>query len=161
MPNAQNGAKLLVSTLEGRDYLAILPFNSQPVWARKDLLIEKDRATASSIIDSFFPNGGTALYDSINEAFQYLLDNPRSDKISAIVVLTDGADTDSHMGLEELLRRITSDNEKKSIRVFTIGYGSDAKKDILKKIADSTQAKFYEGTPQNIQTVFKEISTFF
>ena len=53
------------------------------------------------------------------------------------------------------------DNERNTIRVFTIGYGKDAVKDVLKSIADATQAKFYEGNPENIQSVFREISTFF
>jgi len=37
----------------------------------------------------------------------------------------------------------------------------DARKDILAQIATATQAKSYEGTPQNIVGVFKDISTFF
>jgi Ca-activated chloride channel family protein len=53
------------------------------------------------------------------------------------------------------------DSERNTIRVFTIAYGKDAVKEVLKSIADATQAKFYEGTPENIASVFKEISTFF
>ena len=45
--------------------------------------------------------------------------------------------------------------------VFTIAYGKDASKDILGQIAQTTQAKSYEGTPENIVGVFKDISTFF
>jgi Ca-activated chloride channel family protein len=161
MPNAQSGAKQLVSMLDGKDYLSVLPFNSQPAWAGKDLLMSKDRDSATRLIESFFPGGDTALYDSINEAYQYLLQNPKGGKISAIVVLTDGADTKSQTSLEYLLDEIRFDNESKTIRVFTIGYGPDAKRDVLEAIANATQAKFYAGTPENIQSVFKEISTFF
>lgn len=77
------------------------------------------------------------------------------------MVLTDGADTKSQIALEDLLDQIRFDNEGKTIRVFTIGYGPDARKDVLEAIADATQAKFYAGTPENIRSVFKEISTFF
>ena len=76
-----------------------------------------------------------------------------------MVVLTDGADTESKMKLEELMPRIRFDGEAHTIRVFTIAYGGDARKDILKQIADATQAKSYEGTPQNIVGVFRDIST--
>lgn len=162
MPNAQNGAKQLINILGEKDYLSILAFNTSYGWSGKDLLMEKDRQTALGTIQGFFPAGGTALYDSISSAYQYMLENPKEGKISAIVVLTDGADTDSHyVTLEKLLEQIRFDNEKKTIRVFTIAYGADAKGDILKSIADATQAKSYKGTPENIQTVFKEISTFF
>ena len=161
MPGAKTGAKQLIAMLDDRDYLSILPFNFRPSWEGKDLLIQKERESAARTIDFFFPTGGTALYDSIDQAYRYLLDHPKSDKISAIVVLTDGADTDSKTSLQELLGKMHFDNERNAIRVFTIGYGSDAVKDVLKSIADATQAKFYEGTTENIQSVFREISTFF
>jgi Ca-activated chloride channel family protein len=45
--------------------------------------------------------------------------------------------------------------------VFTIGYGREANQDVLRAIADATQARFYAGTPANIRTVFRDISTFF
>ena len=161
MPNAKLGAKQLIAILDSKDFLSILPFSDQPSWAAKDLQIDRDRESAARIVDSLFPSGETALYDSIAQAYLSLLDNPKGDKISAIVVLTDGADTTSKMPFEELLRKIRFNSEKNAVRVFTIAYGKDASKDILKSIADATQAKFYEGTPENIESVFKEISTFF
>ena len=77
------------------------------------------------------------------------------------MVLTDGADTESKMHLNDLMQRIQYDGETQTIHVFTIAYGKDAKKDILRQIAEATQAKSYDGTPKNIVEVFKDISTFF
>jgi len=97
-------------------------------------------------------------------AYQHLLAQnaeSSSDSILSIVVLTDGEDTESKMHLNDLMDRIRFDGERHNIHVFTIAYGKDAKKDILNQIAQSTQAKFYEGTPENIVGVFKDISTFF
>jgi len=65
------------------------------------------------------------------------------------------------MKLEQLMERIKFNGETRAIHIFTIAYGKDARKDILQKIADATQAKFYVGTPQNIVEVFRDISTFF
>ncbi|HMG33865.1 MAG TPA: VWA domain-containing protein [Blastocatellia bacterium] len=161
MSNAKLGAKEMISLLDPRDYLSILPFSSQPIWASKDLRLDKSRDAALSQIESFFPDGGTALYDSISTAYQQLIDNPRNDSISAIVVLTDGADTNSKSTLDQLIRSLRSQSEVNAIRVFTIGYGKDAVKEVLRSIADATQAKFYEGSPENIRSVFREISTFF
>ena len=56
---------------------------------------------------------------------------------------------------------LRSDAESRNIRIYTIAYGSDAKRDVLTEIANATQGKAYEGTPQNIVVVFREISTFF
>jgi Ca-activated chloride channel homolog len=76
-------------------------------------------------------------------------------------VLSDGADRDSSLRLETLLPRIRFDSENRAIRVYTIGYGSDARTDVLEKIAEVTQGRYYAGKPENIRDVFKEISTFF
>jgi hypothetical protein len=65
------------------------------------------------------------------------------------------------MKLKELMDRIRYNGETRAIHVFTIAYGRDARKDVLQQIAEATQAKFYEGTPQNIVEVFRDISTFF
>ncbi len=59
------------------------------------------------------------------------------------------------------MKWIHYNGEKREIQCFTMAYGTSAKKDILKQIAETTQAKTYEGTPQNIVEVFKDISTFF
>jgi Ca-activated chloride channel family protein len=162
--NAREGAKQLVSLLADGDRLSLLPFNSQYSWASQNLLIKTGRDELSKTIDSLFAQRGTALYDSIDAAYQYLLDQSRggnADNIYSVVVLTDGEDTESKMHLNELMDRIHYDGETRTIHVFTIAYGKDAKKSILAQIAEATQAKAYEGTPQNIVGVFKDISTFF
>ena len=162
--NAREGAKQLVNLLSDGDRLSLLPFNSRLNWASQNLLIKTGRDQLSRTIGSLFAQGGTALYDSIDAGYQYLLTQNRpgeSDSILSVVVLTDGEDTESKMHLNELMDRIRYDGETHTIHVFTIAYGKDARKDILKQIADATQAKSYEGTPENIVGVFKDISTFF
>jgi Ca-activated chloride channel homolog len=162
--NAREGAKQLVNLLSDSDRLSLLPFNSKMNWTGQDIPIKTGRTQLTQKIDSFFAEGGTALYDSIDTAYQYLLDQSKtsdSDTILSVVVLTDGADTDSKMQLSVLMDRIKFDGETHKIHVFTIAYGKDAKKDVLGQIAATTQAKTYEGTPKNIVDVFKDISTFF
>jgi Ca-activated chloride channel homolog len=162
--NAREGARQLVSLLSDGDRLSLLPFNSKISWASQNVLIRTGRDDLSRTIDSLFAQDGTALYDSIDTAYQYLLTQNRenaSDSILSVVVLTDGEDTESKMHLNQLMDQIRYDGETHNIHVFTIAYGKDAKKDILDQIATATQAKSYEGTPQNIVGVFKDISTFF
>jgi len=162
--NAREGARQLVNLLSEGDRLSLLPFNDKPGWASQNVLIKNGRDDLSRTISSLFAQGGTALYDSIDTAYQYLLSQNRggeADSILSVVVLTDGADTESKMQLHELMDRIRFDGERHNIHVFTIAYGNDAKKDILSQIAQATQAKSYEGTPENIVGVFKDISTFF
>jgi Ca-activated chloride channel family protein len=162
MQSAKQGAKQLVQLLDDGDTFSFLPFNNELHWAQQDAGVKDQRPRLQEQIDSLFAAGGTALYDSIDAAYQHLaaVKNPDA-KIQAVVVLTDGEDTESKMKLNELMERIKYNGENRAIHVFTIAYGREARKDILQQIADATQAKFYEGTPQNIVEVFRDISTFF
>lgn len=162
MQNAKQGAKQLVQLLDDRDTFSFLPFSSELHWSQQDSSVKDGREESLKQIDSLFAEGGTALYDSIEAAYQHLAAaGSGGSKIEAVVVLTDGADTESKMKFDELMERIKYNGETRAIHVFTIAYGHDARKDVLQKIADATQAKFYEGTPQNIVDVFRDISTFF
>jgi len=162
MVNAKAGAKQLVQLLDDSDTFSFLPFSSQMNWAGQDVPVKQGRDQLLRQIDSIFASGGTALYDSIDAAYQWIAAGSNPDaRIQSVVVLTDGADTASRMSLSQLMEDIRYNGETRPIHVFTIAYGRDARKDILKQIADATQANFYEGTPQNIQDVFRDISTFF
>ncbi|MEO5916842.1 MAG: substrate-binding and VWA domain-containing protein [Luteolibacter sp.] len=158
---AKEGARSLISMLGSEDTLSILPFNNTVNWAMQDQVMSSQRSQATTTVNSFFADGGTALYDAILTAHRDMKAKPTPDKISALVVLTDGADTNSKAKLDQVLRELEADQEGGGIRVFTIGYGKDAQAEVLEKIANTTRAKFYRGTTENIEAVFKEISTFF
>jgi Ca-activated chloride channel family protein len=167
MTNAKLGAHQLIDILNDDDSFSLLSFSDKPVWVEKGAKLDKNRAEAHKQIDSLFPAGETALYDSIAQAYQHIQEAPQASTIQAIVVLTDGEDNKSKLKLEELLDKIKIDYEKKPVRVFTIAYGSGTDKSnlpdvtVLKKIADATQAKSYEGKPETIRNVLKDIATFF
>ncbi|AXC14810.1 hypothetical protein ACPOL_5562 [Acidisarcina polymorpha] len=160
MPNAKAGAKQLVSLLSDKDEFSLISFNDVPSWATTDQALASSRRPSLEAVDSLFPGGETALYDSIDQAYTHLQRRP-ADHIRAIIVLTDGADNKSAVTLSELLSRIHADPEAHTIRIYTIAYGHDAKRDVLGEIANATQGKAYDGTPQNVVEVFRDISTFF
>jgi len=163
MENARAAALQLVDQLGDDDQFSLLPFSGTAEWALQRVAIKAGRNQAKEKISALYPHDGTALYDAISTAYAAHLasQDQDSERISAIVVLTDGEDKDSKLALDDLLKQIKFDNERHTIRIFTIAYGDDAKKDILTQIADATQAKFYAGNQQNIRQVLREISTFF
>jgi Ca-activated chloride channel homolog len=161
--SARPGAQELIRMLNDRDTFRMVPFNDRVYGNAPARPMGEIRQRALSDAGGLMADGGTALYDAIAIAYreQAAKAAQNADRIGAIVVLTDGKDTHSKLKLDQLLAEIGYDSEKRTIRVFTIGYGREAQKDVLKKIADATQAKFYEGKPENIREVFKDISTFF
>jgi Ca-activated chloride channel family protein len=158
---ARTGAEQLVSLLGDEDVFGLLPFNAQLQGDGSGLALKGSRQQALGQVRTLFADGGTALYDAIDKAYASLAARAGDGRIAAIVVLTDGADTNSRLPLDQLLAHLAAKHEGGGIRVFTIGYGKDANKEVLKRIADATQAAFYAGTTDNIITVFRDISTFF
>jgi len=163
MENAQAGADEFLKLIDPADSFSFLTFNASPAWVIQGVPLGPSLPQVSQALHGVFPDGGTALYDAIALAYDQKLAEVRKDpgKIAAIVVLTDGADTDSTLSLRDLVKKISAGGEAQGVRVFTIGYGKEARKDVLKSIADATQARYYEGTTSNIRTVFRDISTFF
>jgi len=164
MANAKGGARQLIEMLGDEDSFSFLPFNDNAtLWVMRNEKVGQKRDEANRQIGSLFANGGTALYDAIIEGHRHIAETDATDRINAIVVLSDGADRDSKQKLEKVISVIAADAESASggVRVFTIGYGSGALADVLGRIADASRGKYYEGTPENIEKIFKEISTFF
>lgn len=163
MPNAREGALQLLTMLHDHDSFSLLPFSDRPTWVLEGSEVGKSRDEARQRISGLFPEGGTALYDAIAAAYEHQvkIEGRERDRIRAIVVLTDGDDTRSQIKLGDLRNRLEADRESVGVRVFTIGYGAEANRGELEAIAEASQARFFEGTPQNIREVFLEISTFF
>jgi Ca-activated chloride channel family protein len=163
LSNAKAGANQLVSMLGERDKLSLLAFSSQSTWLCKDAGLDRSgRASVTEMIKDLLPEGETALFDSIEQAYQYLQEKPEPDKISAVVVLTDGEDNKSRIkDVAALLKVLQFDPEKRPVRVFTIAYGKDANFKILQTISEATHGKAYRSDPSTIRIVFKDIATFF
>ncbi len=162
MENAKDGALQLLKMLGEKDHFSMIAFSTSPQMMVKKSEVGPQREQLASRISGLYADGGTALYDAVLEAHQFLEREDEPGKITAIVVLSDGEDTKStKTTLDGLLKELEGGGEIGNVRVFTIGYGSGAKAEVLEKISDITQAKYYRGTPQNINEVFLEISTFF
>ncbi len=159
--SAKEGAKKLVQTLSPDDSFSLITFSTKPIWILKNANIGKNKEQIIREINSLYASGGTALYDSVSAGFNHFQANPEPKKITSIVVLSDGEDTKSNKKLNILIPQITSNNEGKNTRVFTIGYGKGAKMKTLKRIAESTKAKAFKGNTKDIEKIFLEISTFF
>ena len=162
MENAKAGAEQLLQLLDPQDTFSFLPFNAEPAWAGQDLRLADARDATVEKVRGLFADGGTALYDAIAMAHTWAAPRSGKGRISAIVVLSDGKDTDStSIQLPELLQRLRGSGEAQGVRVFTIAYGEGAETDVLEQLAEATRGRSYVGTPENIRTVFREISTFF
>lgn len=157
---AKEGARDLLASLTDRDRFGLLLFNERVQEVLPSCKLDTAaRHQAEGALGRARAEGGTALYDALAQAMKKAQAVP-PDEIAAIILLSDGADTQSQLKLEALLPLIAFDAERRPVRIFTIGYGKQAP-EILRKIAESTQAKNYTGDKDTIRAVFRDIATFF
>ncbi|WP_406837066.1 substrate-binding domain-containing protein [Streptomyces sp. AHU1] len=107
--------------------------------------IRDGKKQLADAIDGLSASGGTALYATVRAAQQEVLADLDTDRINAVVVLTDGrneypADND----LDALLRDIDATQLERSVRVFTVAFSGQADFDTLSKISAATRATSYD-----------------
>jgi Ca-activated chloride channel homolog len=161
---AREGAKAFVDLLDEKDTLTVIVFDDKQDVLFDAVNVGQNRAAIKQKLDLLIPRGGTALFDSIGVAFDNLKTDPT--RINAIVVMTDGQDTDSsrYRNANSLMDAITGNREgtkAPDVSVFTIGYGRDADGGVLSTIAKRGGGKFASGNTDDIQAVFRDIATFF
>ena len=117
-------------------------------------------------IGSLVPVQGTPLYDVAAASYTTMADAYDPAKINAIVLLTDGFNDDGNKnddqqqlsGLVEEVRVGSEGANTHPIRIFPIGYGKDADKGTLKRIAEASNAAAYDASnPNTIDQVFAAV----
>jgi Ca-activated chloride channel family protein len=149
--------------LDDRDRVEVILFSSEiiPLAELSPMSVERDELMTR--VSGIVEGGDTRLYDAVSFAYDELTAQGDADHIRSIVVLSDGQDTHSLISQQQLLNEINrySDEGGSSIKLFTIGFGENADKDVLRSIAEPTGGKQYDATPENIHKIYQEISTFF
>jgi Ca-activated chloride channel homolog len=121
---------------------------------------ERLRGTVRSLI----ADGGTAVYDATQQGYGIVRELGDRERINAVVVLTDGEDTDSSTPADEVARTLAAQGDSSSrVRVFTIAYSAEAEgaKEALEAFAEAAGGQSYEGDTEDIESVYKSISSFF
>ena len=152
-----------IGKLDDRDRLEIVTFSSDITTITPLTPLGEKRQKLLDSVSGIFEGGNTRLYDAIDSSYQSLLQEGDPKHIRAMVVLTDGLDTQSQTPLDQVLSDINSHSEEggNAIKLFTIAFGSDADKATLQKIADASGGKQYDSSPDTIQKIYDDIATFF
>ena len=167
LQQAKAGARVFLESLPAGDTVRVLFFSGKPRWlSERPVPVADGRASLIASIDGSFADGGTALYDAILAACQPSAAEPPG-AARAVIVLTDGQDTDSTMKLDPVLAQLRQQMGGEGAagssppRLFTIAYGDKADSDVLKQLAEAGGGAFFSGTPKDIQAVYAELATFF
>ena len=119
-----------------------------------------NRVALENAVDRMEARGDTALLDGVYEAYLRLQKLGDTERINAIVVMTDGQENYSDISLS----RLVSDLERNypiQVVVFCVAYGDDADMDTLRWIAEPTGGQVREGDPETILDLYRVLSTYF
>ncbi len=123
-------------------------------------------AAIERVLGGLFPQSGTPLYEATQVLYQQSLDGYDSERINALVVLSDGRNDDGSAGndqqqlqtLLDMLARGSEGQGSRPVRVFPIAYGGDADFPVLEAIAESAASAVYDASdPRSISKVFAEV----
>ena len=138
---AQNAARTFVSQLRDQDQVALVAFNDQ-VQVMQDFT--SDKTTLRDQINRLRPEGGTALYDALNQAVSIAA---QTSGRKAIITLTDGQNNRGDRTPDQAIQAANAVN----VPVYTIGLGtgSDIDENVLRQIATQTGAHYYNAPDAN------------
>jgi Ca-activated chloride channel homolog len=124
--------------------------------------LKNNRSDLVRAVTTLDPGGNTALLDGVEAAYERLqqLDDPS--RINAIVVMTDGKENASAIGLSQLVKRLQDGNQRGvPVAIFAIAYGSDADMKMLQGLSDATNGQTLVGSVETIRKLYKILSTYF
>jgi Ca-activated chloride channel homolog len=164
LTRAKAGLDVFFKNVEPQDAVGLTIFSDkiQPLVAPAPLSKSGDELRAR--VRGLIADGGTAFYDATTEAFDSVRAQKATDRINAVVLLTDGEDTDSQQSVEDVVAHLKGQGDSENrVRVFTIAYSSGASgsRVQLERIAEASGGLSYEGKTENIESVYRSISSFF
>jgi len=163
LAEAKVAAQAFLDDLGDRDEVSLLFFDNRVADPETPApLGGGGREAQKQRIEGALAEGGTALYDAIDVAYDAAAARAEKDpsRIHAIVVMTDGRDASSRRKLEELTADLGKHPEA-PVKVFTIGYGDQADPTILAAIAEAGKGSTATGSLADIRAVFSDMAAFF
>lgn len=162
LAEAKAGAEAFLRTLDDRDSVTLLFFDDKvyPPVGPHELTTHRDALALR--IRQAIASGGTALYDATLRARE-LLGSVSVDpnRITAVVVMTDGKDENSKKGIGDVERAVRVEGTQAPVRVFTIAYGNQAEASQLGRIAEAGHGSAAKGDVSSIVEIYKDMASFF
>ena len=157
MDQAKAGVDYFLSRLPLQDNIGLIGFATTPTVLVPLGVRSENMSNLQIQVQGMIPTGNTALYDALDLARNELEKQNQPDRINAIVLLSDGADTASLLTIEQMEQNFGEN----SLPVFPIAYGEDAETEVLQRIADFTRTQLVKGSTDDINKIFDNLSRYF
>ena len=148
LERAKQGLEAFFRELSPEDRVGLTVFSDRIQRLAPIAPFSGNRARLQSQVQQLIADGGTAVYDATAQGLETVRALRDRERINAVVVLTDGEDTDSSLSAEDVVRRARSQGDSRDqVRVFTIAYSAEAEgaREALTDIAKASGGQDYEG----------------
>jgi Ca-activated chloride channel family protein len=161
LAQAQEALHIFLDQIKGdQERVGLIEFETQVRTTVRLDELGANRAALQLAVDNLMAAGDTALLDGVAVANQQLETLGDTERINAIVVMTDGKENASNISLRRLVRDLTQDSPVETI-VFCIAYGEDADMLTLRAIAEPSGGAVFRGDLETIRELYKILSTYF
>jgi Ca-activated chloride channel family protein len=147
-----------------RERVFLVPFSTAPEATERFDMGKSDSenqvtlALLSKRVGRLQPDGGTAIYDSLIQAYQEALVRRRADpeRFYSIVVMTDGVNTQGASSYDFVRWHAALPAAERDLRVFPVVFGeADAAE--LQHVAELTGGRSFDSRKSSLAAIFKEI----
>jgi len=162
--NAKRGLRTFIAQVSKQDNVGLTIFSDRIQPLLPIAPVGSNRAQLRSTVENLIADGGTAIYDATAAGVSQVSKEADTSRINAVVLLTDGEDTDSSRSVARVVKELEAQGDSaKRVRVFTIAYsaGAAGAAENLAQIAAASGGKAYVGKTSDIESVYRSISSFF
>jgi Ca-activated chloride channel homolog len=165
LTNAVSATIGFLGKLHPGDAIVVVSFNDKVNELQPSGRAGEVSEELAQTLSGLYASKSTALFDAVCTAVD-LADSLKAadeaagdERLYGVVLLSDGDDTASTISEEEMFATCLPSGEAvEGVRVFTIAYGDDAVLDLLQRLANRTNGKFFTGDPATIEDVYEDIS---
>ncbi len=160
---AQEAALAFLNAMESTNRIELVEFGST-IQTRVQLgNVESNASRVRQFLNNLRAEGGTELYAAVTQVVSTLNESTDDNRIRAVVLLSDGADTGS-MGytLADAIQAIEDSRDSLNPVIFIpVAYGSDADVNALNAMARASNTRVNSGNAANILDILELISSYF
>jgi Ca-activated chloride channel family protein len=164
LQSAKDGLQAFLREVAPQDRVGLTIFNDRVTDVAPITPVRQIRASLRGVVARLIADGGTAIYDATDAGVATVKQLADTSRINAVVLLTDGEDTDSSKTVDSVVRELDAQGDSsRRVRVFTIAYsaGAAGAAENLERIAQASGGKAYKGSTDDIESVYRSISSFF
>ncbi|UCC87332.1 MAG: substrate-binding domain-containing protein [Anaerolineales bacterium] len=165
---AVRGATLFIGQMDPADEIYVIVFSDEILELPYAGEVGSNAENLRLTIEGLYAGGGTALYQSVIHALERV-DGLQAEheaegeqRIYGVVLLSDGLnEVAGGPSQADMLSRLPSGAEASSVKIYTIAYGKDADEDLMATLANRTNGKKFEGSEEDIESIYFLISSEF